>query len=144
MLPHLSAFVIVMGPQWRRLVAPSCSCTPSLLLFSFFRHFKIFCFLNGAFKFICWAPQGDLSIFDTVPVDGIDLFTIVTSTAHALRTHTCCLEQTIPVCFSTRADELISFHFIAYIWRGLQKSNIHTCQSCSPARVPVPGKWQRR
>ena len=37
----------------------------------------------------------------------------------------------------TRNDCNREFHFIAYILRGLQKSNIHTCQSCSPARVLV-------
>ena len=50
------------------------------------------------------------------------------------------------VCVCVCVFHFISFHFhfIAYILRGLQKSNIHTCQSCSPARVLVPGKWQRR
>ena len=51
-----------------------------------------------------------------------------------------CMRLIVPTLFIF----FISFHFIAYILRGLQKSNIHTCQSCSPARVLVPGKWQRR
>ena len=48
------------------------------------------------------------------------------------------------VACALRPSQSISFHFIADILRGLQKSNIHTCQSCSPARVLVPGKWKRR
>ena len=34
----------------------------------------------------------------------------------------------------------LCFISFAYILRVLQKSNIHTCQSCSPARVLVPDK----